>query len=144
MRIRPNLLGLFAALLHRQRDAVQGAELVRPQNLISANGALIEERRASPRRYGDPIEVHLRSYENQVPACGPKGWVRDRSAGGLGLTTEMPIDVGAWLKVRPTTVPDDVAWVDVLARHCRAQGSRWVLGCQFVEPPPRELLVLFR
>jgi PilZ domain len=103
-----------------------------------------EERRATPRRYGDPVEVHLRSHEHADPACGPRGWVRDRCLNGLALTTEKPIEIGSWLRIRPTTVPDDVAWVDVMVRNCRQQGSRSVVGCQFVEAPPRELLLLFR
>jgi hypothetical protein len=88
--------------------------------------------------------VRLKSYEYTDAACGSTGWVRDRSPGGLGLATERPLDVGTWLRVRPTIVPDDVAWVDVLVKDVRPQGPRWVLGCQFVEVPPRELLMLFR
>jgi hypothetical protein len=141
MNLRSNFLGLWAALLRRQRAAGAGPL---SSNAQPENHPVQQERRASPRRYGDPVEVHLRSYDYVDPPCGAKGWVRDRSRGGLGLTTEKPVDIGIWLRVRPTSVPDDVAWVDVLVRHCRAQGTRYVVGCQFVEPPPHELLLLFR
>src|SRR5207249_139142 len=104
----------------------------------------MRERRGAPRRYGDPVEVRLKSYEYTDASCGATGWVKDRSHGGLALTTEKPLEVGSWLRVRPTIVPDDVAWVDLLVRDVRPQGPRWVLGCQFVEAPPRELLLLFR
>ena len=144
MNLRPNLLGLFAALLHRQRNAVASLENSSKAKPASESNAVPVERRASPRRYGDPVEVRLRSYDYADPACGPTGWVRDRCPNGLALTTDKPIEVGSWLRVRTSNVPDDVAWVDVTVRHCRPQGSRSVVGCHFVEAPPRELLLLFR
>jgi PilZ domain len=144
MNIRPNFLGLFAALLHRQRNAPSTLQSAPKPNPASESNSVPVERRAAPRRYGDPVEVRLRSYEHADPACGPTGWVRDRSQHGLALTTEKPLDIGSWLRVRPTNVPDDVGWVDVMVRHCRPQGSRSIVGCNFVEAPPRELLLLFR
>ncbi len=144
MKLRTNVFGFFGAFLRRQHEAAPSLERSPSSNPSSENNQATQERRASPRRYGDPVEVHLRTYEYLDAACGRTGWVRDRSAGGLGLTTEKPLEVGSWLRVRPTSVPDDVPWVDVMVRHCRPQGAKWVLGCQFVEPPPHELLLLFR
>ena len=137
-----NLRGILSGILGRERDS---SSPVSPPSTASAEIATArQERRAFPRRYGDPVEVRLRSYEFGDPPCGPTGWVRDRCPGGLGLAVEKPLVVGTWLRVRPTHVMEDVPWVDLIVRHCHPQGNRWVVGCQFVEKPPRELMLLFR
>jgi hypothetical protein len=144
MNIRHNVRGIFSGLLGRQRDAGAALDDSNHPTTAPESDATLRERRLAPRRYGDPVEVRLKSYEHADANCGSTGWVRDRSQGGLALSTDKPLDVGTWLRIRPTIVPDDVAWVDVLVKDVRPQGPRWVLGCQFVEEPPRELLLLFR
>ncbi len=144
MNRRTNLMGLFAALLGRQRAMAPSLERSPSSNTSSESSPVREERRASPRRYGDPVEVHLRSYEYLDPPCGRTGWVRDRSAGGLGLTTEKPLEVGSWLRVRPDFGSGRRLLGGCPCAPLPAPRRKWVLGCQFVEPPPHELLLLFR
>ena len=139
-----SLRGLFSSLRGRERTGVNSATVTSPATGAADSAVAIQERRAGHRRYGDPVEVHLCSFEYSKPVCGSTGWVRDRCPNGLAFTVEKPLDIGSWLRVRPTFVPEDAAWVDVLVRHCHPQGNRWVLGCQFVESPPRELMLLFR
>jgi hypothetical protein len=139
-----SLRSILSGLLHKDREADATSSKASQSTPSPLNGGITQERRAFPRRYGDPVEVRLQSYEYTDPPCGAKGWVRDRCPGGLGLTVEKPMEIGAWLRVRPTYVMEDVPWVDVLVKHCHPQGNRWVVGCQFVEPPPRELMLLFK
>jgi len=144
MNIRHNVRGLFSGLLGKQPESGTAVADAGVSSTPSESEITLRERRQSPRRYGDPVEVRLKSYEYSEAACGPTAWVRDRSKTGIALATEKSLDVGTWLRVRPTNVPEDVAWVDVLVKDVRSQGPRWLLGCQFVEVPPRELLMLFR
>src|SRR5579862_8729018 len=109
-----NLRGILSGILGRDRDSSSTSASTASADIANAR----QERRAFPRRYGDPVEIRLRSYEFGDPPCGPTGWVRDRCPGGLGLTVEKPMEVGAWLRVRPTHVMEDVPWAQVIVRHC--------------------------
>src|SRR3954452_18646246 len=104
MNIRHNVRGIFSGLLGKQRESGTALADPAPANTPSENDTTMRERRLAPRRYGDPVEVRLKSYEYADASCGLTGWVRDRSPGGLALSTEKPLDVGTWLRVRPTIV----------------------------------------
>ena len=138
-----NLRGFFSNLRGQDRTGVVSSAPGSPAP-VSAEANAAAERRTVPRRYGDPVEVRLCSYEYSDLTCGPTGWVRDRCPNGLALTVGKPLEIGSWVRARPTFVPEDAAWVDVMVRNCRPQGNRWILGCQFVESPPREVMLLFR
>jgi hypothetical protein len=100
------------------------------------------ERRQAPRRWGIPVEVFL--LEGRPLAEPPRGWVRNRSTGGLGLSVTQPMAEGSILSVRVTTEPDTVPWVQLTVRNCHPLGDRWILGCQFTAPPPSDVMLTFR
>src|SRR5262245_25739097 len=54
------------------------------------------DRRAAPRRRGNTIEVLIQLDEDQPPI---RGWVENRSAGGLGILVEQAIPEGSVVKV---------------------------------------------
>jgi hypothetical protein len=99
------------------------------------------ERRQSPRRGGEPLEVFIRS-NNESPDSRRAG-VKNRSAGGIGLSVTELIPEGTRLSVRPTLVPDEAPWVLAEVKNCRPFVGRWMLGCQFIDPPPDDVLALF-
>jgi hypothetical protein len=100
------------------------------------------ERRQAPRRWGDPVQV---SIWDGNPANEPsRGWIVNRSPGGLGLSAAHPVPEGTFLNVRVAVAPDTVGWTQVQLRSCTPSTGRWILGCHFVETPPREVLLMFR
>ena len=99
------------------------------------------ERRQSPRRWGEPLEVFIRS--NDESADSRCAWVKNRSAGGIGVSVTEPVPEGVQLSVRPTLVPEGAPWVLVEVKNCRPLVGRWMLGCRFIERPPDDVLVLF-
>lgn len=98
------------------------------------------DRRSSPRRKGNRVEVHLTHETNREPLLG---WVVDRSIGGLCLIVEKPLDEGAIFKVRPRTAPKTTPWIAIEIRSCRPESSDWEIGCRFVKPPHWNDLLLF-
>jgi len=100
------------------------------------------ERRQSPRRWGDPVQVFIWD-ENPANELA-RGWIVNRSTGGLGLSAAQPALEGALLSVRLTVGPDTSPWTRLQVKSCIPSTGRWILGCQFVEPPPREVLLMFR
>jgi hypothetical protein len=99
------------------------------------------ERRKSPRRWGNPIQVLLRDGRRGEPL---RGWVANRSAGGLGLSLAEPLAVGAQTQLRITVAPESVPSVELEVIHCHAQTGRWLVGCRFLTPPPADVLLMFR
>ena len=75
------------------------------------------ERRKSPRRGGPPLEVLFEQADQPMSAKG--AWVKNRSAGGLGLSVSEPLPVGTQLRLRPTLAPEGVPCVCVEVKHCR-------------------------
>lgn len=97
------------------------------------------ERRTSPRREGAPITVCITG-----PLVGTfEAAVLDRSVQGLGLSAPRPVARGAVLRIRPTNAPTSIPWIQVRVKNCRKRGQRWMLGCQFVETPSWDVLLLF-
>jgi hypothetical protein len=72
-----------------------------------------------------------------------QGWVVDRSVGGLGLRTEVPLPVGAVFNVRPRSATAIVPWTEVEVKSCRQHAAAWEVGLQFVRTPPWSVLLLF-
>jgi hypothetical protein len=102
---------------------------------------VMTERRRSPRRWGLPIEVVL--CQNVPGARQFRGWIVNRAEGGLGLTLPELIPVGTQLLVRVHNAPQSVPWTAVEVKSCSFQVNRWIAGCQFVEQPSREVMLLF-
>jgi len=100
------------------------------------------ERRKAPRRGGNPIAILVSDAEGEVEPV--RGWVLDRSLGGLGLelAEEGQVDVGTILSVRPTE-GSYVPWVKVEVRTCRRIGAAWRLGCKYLRPPVADIQMRF-
>jgi hypothetical protein len=133
------LFGIFN--LRRRRDV---AAVPDPAANASATASTLSftERRQSPRRWGDPIQVFL---WDENPLQQPvRGWIVNRSTGGLGLSAAQPVLEGTLLSVRISIAPDTVPWTRVQVKSCIPSAGRWILGCQFIEPPPQEILLMFR
>ena len=100
------------------------------------------ERRQSPRRWGDPIEVFVRG---ELTTAEPaRGWVKNRSAGGLCIAVSQPVVEGTILEVRFTLAPDTIPWVRAQVKGCRSVTGRWMLHCQYLGVPSPEAVLLFR
>jgi hypothetical protein len=80
-------------------------------------------------------------YSGTEPA---RGWIVNRSVNGLGLSSTQPVAEGSRLSVRIATAPDTAPWTQLQVKSCIPQTGRWILGGQFVEPPPQEVLLMFR
>src|SRR5205807_1624549 len=102
---------------------------------------LLAERRSSLRRPGNPVAVLVASAQASTQPW--EGWVIDRSRGGLRLAVPKPMAVGTLLKVRTTHDPECAPWVQLRVQRCRPRDGVWVLGCQFVQLPPINVLLLF-
>jgi hypothetical protein len=99
------------------------------------------EQRKSFRRQGNPIEVYVALQgEKERPL---RGWVLDRSMGGVCLQVAAELDAGVQLAVLPVNAPTTTPWVDIEVRSCRAVHDRFELGCRFVKTPAWSILLLF-
>jgi len=105
-----------------------------------AMGTTLEQRGAH-RRKGNPIGVHITDAEAKGEPF--HGVVTNRSAGGLGLEVDRPIEVSTTVSIRVIKAPVTVPWIQVQVRSCRQQENGWLLGCQFVKPPPWSIMLLF-
>jgi hypothetical protein len=99
------------------------------------------EKRGFNRRSGNavPVVFTTTGSDNKLE----NGWVVDRSAGGLCLSLEKPLDIGTFLKIRPSKAPVTAPWIEIQVRSCRADEANWELGCQFITIPPFNTLLLF-
>src|SRR6516164_9070066 len=88
------------------------------------------ERRASLRRPGKMIKVLISDAE--ATASPIKGWVIDRSLGGLGLSVPKPVPEDIILSVRAVDAPANTPWVKVKVKRCTADEDRWEIGCQYL------------
>lgn len=102
--------------------------------------ATSEDRRSAPRRRRSIMVL----VSDATCWDGPfRGWVMDRSVGGLGLHLDHAVEAGTVLMVRPAHVPAKVPWVEVRVKNARRQEETWHLGCEFIRTPPWEVLMLF-
>ena len=89
------LFGLFS--LFRRREVLPSQ--LSTTTVVSAESTLsFTERRQAPRRWGDPVQVLI---WDEYPATQPtRGWIMNRSTGGLGLSAAQSTLEGAILSVR--------------------------------------------
>jgi hypothetical protein len=99
------------------------------------------EKRGFTRRAGNAVPVVFTTSGNDDVM--ENGWVVDRSAGGLCLSLEKPLDVGTFLRIRPSKAQVTAPWIEIQVKSCRADEANWELGCQFVTIPPFNTLLLF-
>lgn len=88
------------------------------------------ERRAAPRRKGNPISVHITNGSPNSDAL--EGWVMDRSSGGLRLLVDEVMLPGALLHIRPVKALPHFPWIQVRVKNCFPERKSWSLGCQFL------------
>jgi hypothetical protein len=98
-------------------------------------------RRGSVRREGSPVQVVMTSAS--LRGGQGSGYVLDRSTGGLRVAVKSEIPAGTALHVRAANAPESVPWVTVQVRSCRNAGPHYELGCEFVQTPPWNVLLLF-
>jgi hypothetical protein len=99
------------------------------------------ENRAAVRRGGNAVAVFI--ADPQKTEEPRRGWVVDRSAGGLCIALDNPADAGTILRVRVCNAPVTVPWAEVEVKSCRKDGNQWEAGCQFVVTPSYNVLMLF-
>jgi hypothetical protein len=98
------------------------------------------DRRSAPRRKGNSVDILLAPKPEAEPI---RGWVVDRSVGGLCLQTEKPVPQGSVMQVRPRSAPDSTPWTAVEIKSCRPDSGEWEVGCRFVKTPQWNVLLLF-
>lgn len=98
------------------------------------------DRRFDLRRRGNPIEVDLFDPLGKIPAL--LGNVVDRSRGGIALLMQQELPIGLVVNARPRTSSTNYS-VPVEVRSCRRNRDGWVVGCQFQQIPPWNVLLLF-
>lgn len=103
-------------------------------------GSLSEKRR-SFRRSGNPVQIFIAPDQSNEPAW--RGWVLDRSMGGMCITVADEFKQGTILRLMPANVPAMTPWTDVEVIYCRAVKDGYELGCKFVKQPPWGILLLF-
>ena len=99
------------------------------------------EQRKAHRRGGNPVEVFVALGEETSPSR--RGWVVDRSVGGLGITVGEEIKPGTHLQLLPVNAAGITPWTEVEVKSCRTVKNGFELGCQFVRQPQWSVLLLF-
>ncbi len=98
------------------------------------------DRRSDPRRKGNAVEVDLCDPRGRIDPF--LGFVLDRSRGGIGLIVPFEVPIGTVLNVRPRVNQNPHA-IPIEVRSCRPNREGFQLGCQFVQTPPWNILMLF-
>ncbi len=99
------------------------------------------ERRGTVRRTGNPIEVLVSDAEAALEPV--RGWVIDRSMGGLCVLVQEEVAAGTVLSIKPRKGPPGTPWVQVEVRSCKQDQAGYEIGCQFVRTPPWAVMLLF-
>ena len=100
-----------------------------------------DEHRKSPRRGGNPVEIYLaRPADKNHPK---RGWVLDRSIGGLCLWVNEELATDSVWAVLPINASEMTPWIDVEIVHCRAKDKGFEVGCRFIKAPPSLILMQF-
>jgi hypothetical protein len=130
-----------ALLFRRRRERSQATPVSTTAPAATPVGHSVERRR-SPRRYGNPVQILL--SDGRLADDSPRAWVMDRSKGGLGIASPHPYYQGTNLGVRVANAPPGTPIVYVQVKSCHERAGRWFLNCAFIAVPPQEVLLLFR
>jgi hypothetical protein len=84
------------------------------------------ERRATPRRTGNPTSVTIRIGEETL-----SGWVVDRSPLGVGMLVDDALEAGALILIKPNAAPSDCPSVEGEVRHCQPEKGQYRVGVRF-------------
>ena len=101
------------------------------------------DRRQGSRRSGPGTPIRVCAAPDVEPLVTDEGLVLDRSMGGLCFAAHHPFVEGAVLFVRALDVPPGSPWVGVTVRNCRDCGDHVLIGCEFLETLPWNVLLLF-
>lgn len=126
-------LGVLAAVITRGRRAARFP--------FTPDREPPDPRRIHPRRGGNPLPALLRVESSADTPCAAE--IVDRSVGGVRFGVETGHPPGTLLCVRTCAAPPETPWIRVIVRHSRRVNDRWEVGCQFLEPLPWNLLLLF-
>jgi hypothetical protein len=99
------------------------------------------ERRIALRRGGNPTAILVTDAERKGEPI--RGWVVDRSTGGMCLAITEQVQPGTILNVRAVNAPETASWIEMEVKSCRRETDSWELGCQFIKTPPWGVLLLF-
>ncbi len=89
------------------------------------------ERRGEPRRGGNPVPVLV---SDAAAAAEPmRGWVVNRSPGGLALLAEASLEPDTVASVRPDLPHVASRWFQARVVYCFAERGSWRVGFQFVQ-----------
>jgi len=124
------------SILPHSPDAAQG-------NSDPFHQGGFRERRGTPRRSGNPVDVLLSDAKAEVEPLA--GIVLDRSGTGLALELWAEGDVrpGTIITVRPRKASSDANWIRVIVRRCEQRKDSWALGCEFIRPPGAHAMMEF-
>lgn len=112
---------------------------VTPEEEAPETATDVADRRLSPRRR-KLVRVALRNESTDETIAG---WVLDRSLGGLCISVQQPIEVGAHVAARRQAAPESTPWVELRVLNVREQESTWELGCEYLRTPAWEVLLQF-
>ena len=98
------------------------------------------DRRTSPRRKGNSVEIQLVIPPSTQPI---QGWIIDRSIGGLRVLLDREVPSGLIVQVRPGTNHTKLPWVDTTVKSCRLEGTYFDVGLQFVQTPNLNVMMQF-
>jgi hypothetical protein len=136
------LPGSFLRLVESWRRALARRGKVSDAIVTPAQVAAFTEHRQATRRWGEPVQVFL---EVGLPGSEAlRGWIMNRSSGGLGLSVPQPVEERTIVRVRTVTAPSAVPWVEAEVINCQPQAGRWFLHCRYAAPPPSEAVLLFK
>jgi serine/threonine protein kinase len=99
------------------------------------------ERRAAPRRTGNAVSLLI--AESPSSAEPLRGWVLNRSPGGLGLMVEDAVEIDTVVHVQPQGANLGARWFPVRVIYCFQERIRWRVGCQLVDRLSWDELRLF-
>jgi hypothetical protein len=103
------------------------------------------DRRRALRRAGPPTPIRVAASAQQGPDAPPadEALVLDRATGGLCFAVECPLPAGGEAFLRVEGSGPDFPWVAVCVRHCRDCGEFFLIGCQFRDKLPLNILLQF-
>jgi hypothetical protein len=101
----------------------------------------LSEQRKSYRRAGNPTHIYYAPVDRKDSP--QRGWVLDRSMGGMCLLTEEEVQPQTILAVIPVNAPPMTPWVEITVCSCRACPEGFELGCKFVKTPAWAILLMF-
>jgi hypothetical protein len=104
-------------------------------------GRSSSDNRLAARRQGKAIDVIISNRDTKEPPT--KGFVLDRSLGGLRLLSDSGFDVDAQLSVRPLNVSPFAPWVDLVVKSCKQTDIGFEIGCQFLNQPTYASMLMF-